>query len=236
MINDIEYVAFLKFGKKDNLEKLQQGLLYMKESKYFRDLEYKTGIAGMGDRHDSCVIQRDVPILINGKTVPNPDWISGSYQGDEKTPIFCCTCLKENDFIYSSAKKCYVLKDGLFNYSTLKQEFGEYCLIIPHPEEFIGRINSHCLIQNIDMRFKEVRYVDYGKKDNYWTKYYENDLSHFFIKDKSFSNQKEFRLLLANIYTDTNKDFITLSVPNGFSDFTRIESVEKLDTLELHKK
>ena len=42
MVNGVEYVAFLKFGKKENLEKLQRGLLYMKEAKYFRDLEYKT--------------------------------------------------------------------------------------------------------------------------------------------------------------------------------------------------
>lgn len=72
--------------------------------------------------------------MINGTSVPNPDWVSSSYQGDEKTPIFCCTCLKESDFIYDSTKKCYVLRDGLFNYSTLKQEFGEYCFCYARKE------------------------------------------------------------------------------------------------------
>lgn len=236
MINNTDYVVFLKFGKKENLEKLQNGLLYMKESKYFKDLEAKTGIKGMGDKYDSCLIQRDLPIWINGKKLPNPDWITSSYTYDEKTPIFCCTCVKEDDFTYNENKKCFVLKDNLFNLSTIKKDFGEYVMFIPYPEVFIQRINSYCQSQNIDFRFKEVIYVDYDKKDNHWVEYYENDLSHFFIKDISFSSQKEFRFLLANVFTDSNKDFTTLSIPDGFSDFTTIEPVDKLYTIEYFKE
>lgn len=86
------------------------------------------------------------------------------------------------------------------------------------------------------LRFKEVIYVDYDRKDNYWTKYYTNNLSHFFIKDNWFSKQKEFRFLLANIFTDDDKDFTTITIPKGFDDITRIEPVEKLNTIKLYRK
>jgi hypothetical protein len=36
MINGVKYIAFLKIGKKENLVKLQNGNLYMKESKFYK--------------------------------------------------------------------------------------------------------------------------------------------------------------------------------------------------------
>lgn len=235
-MSNIDYIAFIKFGKKEHLEELQHGLIYMKESQYFKDLEYKTRMRGKGDRYDSSKVQRNVPVWINGKRVPNPDYMSFSSYEDSKTPIFCCTCLKENDFLYDYSKKCYVLKDDLFDETTLKQDFGEHFLIIAYPEEFLGRINFYCQLQNIAFRFKEVIYVDYDRKDNYWIKYYTNNLSHFFIKDNWFSRQKEFRFLLANIFTDDDKGFTTITILKGFDDITRIEPVEKLNTIKFYRK
>lgn len=236
MSNTLDYIAFIKFGKKENLIKLQHGLIYMKESQYYKNLEYKTKIRGMGDKYDSSMLQRDTPVWINGIRVPNPNYISYSYYNDSKTPIFCCTCIKENDFSYDYNQKCYVLKDDIFDETTIRQDFGEYFLIIAYPEEFLGRINFYCQLQNIDFRFKEVLYVDYNRKDNYWTKYYTNNLSHFFIKDNWFSRQKEFRFLLANIFTDNDKDFTTITIPTGFDDITRIEPVEMLNTIKFYRK
>lgn len=232
MINGIEYIAFLKIGKKENLQKLQNGNLYMKEAKFFRDVETKYKKVGMGDSYDSCIVQRNSPVWINGIKMPNADFMSITNNLDEKTPIFCCMCLKQSDFIYDSKRKHFILNKKRFDIDRLKKDFGNYVLVIPYPECFIIRIRSYCQKQSIDFRFKEVIYVDYTKRDNNWHKLYENDLSHFFIKDKSFSNQKEFRLLLANLFTDDDKDFYSLDIPEGFKDFTKIVPIEDILKLE----
>ena len=236
MINGTEYKVFLKFGKKDNLEKLQAGNIYMKEAKYFRELERSSGIIGMGDKYDSCTVQRDVPIWINGVKIPNADWLIGTNTMDEKTPVFCCSCLKEKDFIYDSLKKEYIVDRKIFNIEKLRRDFGEFVLVIPYPEFFIGRIKKYCETCNIDFRFKEVTYVDYDDKDKRWMKEYQNNLSHFFIKDKAkFGEQKEFRLLLANVFTEKEKDYYCMNIPEGFKDFTMILPVEKVVTISYTK-
>lgn len=236
MINGIDYKVFLKFGKKENLEKLQTGNIYMKEAKYFRELETMSGMVGMGDKYDSCTVQRDVPIWINGVKIPNADWFVGTNTMDEKTPIFCCTCLKEKDFIYDSLKKEYVVDSTIFNIEKLKKNFGEFVLVIPYPEFFVGRINKYCKMNDLDFRFKEVTYVDYNDKDKSWLQEYKNDLSHFFIKEKSkFMEQKEFRMLLANVFTEEQKDYYCMNIPEGFEDFTMILPTEKVVTISYVK-
>lgn len=260
MINGIHYQLFLKFGAKEHLESLQQGMLYMKEARYFRQLESSKGhhslrtirgieaseipssnctknlaIAGMADPYDSCMIQRDAYLEIDGIKMPRPDFMSITNTLDEKTPIFCCTCLKKNDFTFNKDGNYYRLSTQYLNdIERMKTSFGNYVLIIPYPELFVSRIIASCNSKNLDCRFKEVQYVDYSRKDNYWKRLYQNNLSHFFIKDQSFRVQREFRILLSNFYTDEYKDFTVLNVPKGFGDFTKVTSIEKLNTLELY--
>ena len=232
MINGINYKVFLKFGNKENLEKLQSGNIYMKNAKYFRELETSGGIVGMGDRYDSCIVQRDAPIWINGVKLPNADWLVETNTRDEKTPIFCCSCLKEEDFIYDPLKKEYIVDRKAFCVEELKKDFGEFVLIIPYPEVFIARIKEYCEANSIDLQFKEVTYVDYDDKNKKWIKEYKNNLSLFFIKDRRrFENQKEFRLLLANVFTEEEKDHYCMCIPEGFKDFTMILPAEKVFTI-----
>lgn len=236
MINGENYIAFLKFGKKGNLLKLQNGLVYMKESNYYRKLEKTTGKVGMGDKYDSCRVQRDVEIWVDEVKLPNVDWLAQSSNLDEKTPIFCCMYINEDDFIFDVNKKEYVLNSQRFNIEVLKEEFGEYVLVIPYPEYFIERIRAYCDCNELDLRFKKIMYVDYENENNEWKKYYKNDLSQFFIKDKKFSYQKEFRIILANAFTEQDEDYYSMKIPEGFNDFTIIMPVDELGSLSYIQK
>ena len=232
MINGMKYIVFLKFGEKENLEKLQAGEVYMKEIKYYRNLEASSGKAGRGDRLDSCMVQRDVPIWINGIKMPNVDLFVETNTIDEKTPVFCCSCLKEQDFLFDPVKREYIVDKKVFHIEKLKEDFGEFVLVISCPKIFLERIKETCETSNIDIRYQEVKYVDYEEKGNQWKKEYTNDLSHFFIKDKKrFEEQKEFRLLLANVFTDEGKDHYSITVPGGFKDISRIFPAEKVFTI-----
>lgn len=179
MIKGMKYIVFLKFGKKENLEKLQAGNIYMKEIKYYRDLEAISGNIGMGDRLDSCIVQRDVPIWINGIKMPNADWLVETNTMDEKTPVFCCSCLKEQDFLYDPMKKEYIVDRKAFRIEKLKEDFGEFVLVIAHPEVFIDRIKKYCETSDIELCYKEATYVDYEDKDKKRKTEYKNNLSHF---------------------------------------------------------
>ncbi|WP_339078721.1 hypothetical protein WIS01_13120 [Clostridioides difficile] len=55
--NEREDVCLLiKFGTKENLEKLKKGEIYTNNLKYFIDLEEKYGKVGIGDRDESTLL------------------------------------------------------------------------------------------------------------------------------------------------------------------------------------
>ncbi|ADL51379.1 hypothetical protein [Clostridium cellulovorans] len=87
-----EKYIFIKLGSKERLENLQKtGRLYMKNLKYFINLEKETGEKGRGDEQEaSQLIIKKHELFINGEEVeigPPPGIIR-----DEKylnSPIFC---------------------------------------------------------------------------------------------------------------------------------------------------
>ena len=204
-INGKEYIMFVKFGSKNNLLSLQQGKIYMKNALYYRTLEEKYQEKGQGDANEGTTIMFDVPIWINGKRLPNVSVMRSSNNFDDATPLFCCSCFKREDFIFKEDN--YYLKEDLLDWDSMKKDFGDYALIIPSPASFVSLVKNHCDAHNYDLRWKEIEYVDYSL-DNVHLQLYENDLSHFFIKSSAFSYQKEFRLLLANCFTEKDTDHI----------------------------
>lgn len=228
-INGKEYVFFIKFGKQENLEKLRNGQLYMKNAKFYRDLEEESGHKGMGDQYEGAIVSFDVPIQIDGISLPNATVMKQTSNIDDQTPIFCCSCFTEEDLEYYNKEDCWKLKEGLFDWDTIASEFGEYALIIPHPRYFLGAIIQHCENSNMDIRFKEIQYVQMDES-NAHLKYYNNNLSQFFIKDDSFRYQKEFRILLANQFTGEDKDYTILDVGRDFRTYTVLMPVEGLKT------
>ena len=47
-----KFLILIKFGKMENLRKLQDGNLYMKNLKYYNELEEHQNLVGMGDKYD----------------------------------------------------------------------------------------------------------------------------------------------------------------------------------------
>lgn len=228
-INGKEYIMFVKFGSKNNLLSLQQGKIYMKNALYYRTLEEKYQEKGQGDANEGTTVMYDVPICINGKRLPNASIMRGSNNFDETTPLFCCSCFKREDFTYNEESGKYYLKDNLLNWDSIQKDFGDYALIIPYPAYFISQINDYCNAHDYDLRFKEIEYVKFSS-DNAHLKLYTNDLSHFFIKNSTFSYQKEFRLLLANCFTEKGADHIEFQLKQDFKEWTCLLPTEDLKT------
>lgn len=227
-INNVEYIMFVKFGSKKNLQSLQQGKIYMKNALYYRKLEEESQQRGQGDANEGTTIMFDVPIWINGKRLPNATIMRGSNNIDDVTPLFCCSCFKRKDFILKEDGNYYI-KENLLDWSSIKEDFGDHALVIPYPQEFVSLVKKYCDAHNYDLRWKEIEYVDYSS-ENAHLKLYKNDLSHFFIKDSAFSYQKEFRLLLANCFTEEGKDHIGFQLEQTIENWTVLIPTEELKT------
>ena len=117
-INNVEYIMFVKFGSKKNLQSLQQGKIYMKNALYYRKLEEESQQRGQGDANEGTTIMFDVPIWINGKRLPNATIMRGSNNIDDVTPLFCCSCFKRKDFILKEDGNYYI-KSGKTPYKHL---------------------------------------------------------------------------------------------------------------------
>ena len=52
----------MKFGSEENLKKLQAGQFYMKNLKYYVDLEKTTDDEDVGDKYDGQMVLQDIKI------------------------------------------------------------------------------------------------------------------------------------------------------------------------------
>lgn len=59
-----EFSMLFKFGDKKDLFKLQKGSLYMKNLRYYNELEKKMGKIGIGDLYDGKCIFSNANVII----------------------------------------------------------------------------------------------------------------------------------------------------------------------------
>ena len=66
----------LKFGKEENLQKLQAGQFYMKNLQYYVDLEKGTSDEDVGDMYDGQMMLQDVKTLLANNIGYSRDFVS----------------------------------------------------------------------------------------------------------------------------------------------------------------
>ncbi|ASF29033.1 MULTISPECIES: hypothetical protein [Bacillus amyloliquefaciens group] len=96
LIDNDRLFSLLKFSKKEYLEDLRKGKLYLNNFQYFRDVEKKERRKGQGDAYDLSLrmdnIEWDLKdpasgaILINGRGNASME-----YKEDYQTHVFCAT-------------------------------------------------------------------------------------------------------------------------------------------------
>ncbi len=203
---------FIKFGEKEHLKSLQNGKLYMRNLKYYNDLEKDTGIFGIGDVNDGKFILNNIHFHIHEKDTDKyiGEFVSPKIsleQDDFKyAPVFCLYTMDKRNLFKEGVKKddegIYEFHLG-FNSSdkeNISKNFKDYALLILNNDIFLEKIKKAFLNNNIEIVGNKVSYTDLNINDADYVKDISNSNTRIpFWKDKNkFDYQQEYRILGLN--------------------------------------
>ena len=228
----IESALFLvmKFGKKENLEALRRGTVYMKNLQYYIDLEKSTDDGDVGDMFDGLMPIRHVK-LSNFATETNELITQFSSRnltfnlGYCKCPVFCMFILD-----YRNHTEETLIADVLtvrYDFSEEQRQklrsFGDYVLIINNPDEFFARLKKGFLDAGVSFSRDYVKYYD-GNTIQHMQDVQKYNSRIAFWKRSKYSYQQEYRILAFEAEVD---DFLSVDI-GDISDISYIESSESI--------
>ncbi|WP_146762368.1 hypothetical protein [Paenibacillus contaminans] len=183
----------------------------MNNGNFFKELEKKTGIPGVGDKYELAQIFNQVSLrFTNPETdetflVDDAQMVSFNINAHMLMPIFCITqvdstslsIVKEND----DSVECK-LNFGDQDIEQIIKDFGEHALLI-NPGEFTKRVDKAVEKQGIQTYKGKVNYEDYSvnSKERLIAQH-NHDPNFFFYKRNEFAHQREYRIVLANKKSD----------------------------------
>ena len=224
---------FLKFQCREYLEDLQKGILYMKNFKYYKDLEKKDKQKGKGDITEASQFLKDVDFrLIDRDT--NKTFIVGKAgsslienEDDKLKPVFCLSQVDINSLTNIQKDNDFITGDLIFSEKDkerILKELGESVLIIS-PYHFVNNLKSKFKEKDLEYADGKVEYDDFNI-NNYerLLDYINGKSERFFWKDTSYDYQKEYRFVVLNRNVD---DHLIINL-DDMSDYSRIMDAEKL--------
>lgn len=180
------YVLMIKvFSKKEYRDDFINGHMYLNEAGYFNKLEdnYR------GDKYDSQIVERNATIFINNIEF-HPDIMTQGFVGDDKVPILCMTILNEEALQQMDNNKIKLKQNIVDELS----KFGEFGLLF-----YYGELKTHLDTFVSDkgwtMDQDIVTYVETKKSKDYLKLYYHDPFKKYFVKDISYKNQNEARVI-----------------------------------------
>lgn len=203
-------LMLFKFGRKENLEKLQKGQLYCKSAEYYNKYELENNNKSIGDIYDSHDVAKGVDIYL---IEPNTNVLLYKAKGTSdivdteliKHPIFCCTGLttinehfkkvdEDNKKITIECKCSELFKDFL------NKEYWDYCLMIPS-HKLLTSLENKCKENDIHYIHNKVKYYNPLKTpiDKEIDIQTNPDNQTFWKIADSYEGQYEFRILFKDI-------------------------------------
>ncbi len=207
-----KFNIFIKFGEKEHLEDLQNGKLYMRNLKYYNDLEKDTGVSGIGDENDGKFILNNINFYIYEKDtnryvgeISSPK-IALEHDEFKYVPVFCLYTIDKRNILEESIKSgkegVYEFHLGFNNFDkeNITKDFKDYALLIIDNDIFLEKIKKAFLNNNIEMIGNKVLYTDLNINDSKYVLDVGNDRTRIpFWKDiNKFNYQHEYRILGLN--------------------------------------
>ena len=219
----------MKFGSEENLKKLQAGQLYMKNLKYYVDLEKTTDDEDVGDKYDGQMVLQD--IKINMYTVDTNKFIAqfnaptaSMDLGYLQCPVFCMFMFDYRNHVEEHLDGENLTVKYQFTEEQLKKmpNFGDSVLIIKNGDEFVNRVKKGLLDAGHGFTRDYVQYYAFNNVEH--LKQVQKDNSRIaFWKRNKYSYQQEYRFLVHDFVDDY------LSVDIGdISDITQLLRTEEL--------
>ena len=219
----------MKFGSEKNLKKLQAGQLYMKNLKYYVDLEKTTDDEDVGDKYDGQMMLQDVKISMF--TVDTHEFIaqfdapSASMNlGYLACPVFCMFMFDYRNHVEEHLEGENLTVKYQFTEEQLKKmpNLGESVLIIKNGDEFVNRVKKGLLDAGYGFTRDHVQYYAFNNVEHLKQVQKDNSRIAFWKRDK-YSYQQEYRFLIH----DFVDDYLSVNI-GDISDITQLIRTEEL--------
>ncbi|MDL5377551.1 hypothetical protein ACNOIU_12570 [Exiguobacterium mexicanum] len=195
---------FVKFVKKEHVDMLLDGELYMNTLEHYIVQENTTKVRGQGDKNEgSLVVEVQNIQIFDSKTKK----LIGSakkgihretYSGLKKIPVFCFTIFNSNDFLVTKEKEElleFSLDIDKEDIKKICDNFGEVAVVLP--QDFCELVIEEAENQNLDSRIKSVTYHDYSILDSKRMNLFEEKSPDIVTwKDDFFKYQREIRFVI----------------------------------------
>lgn len=186
-----------KFGKKEDIEKLNNGEIFFNNIQAYRD----DGTAYRGDKMEGKIPLDPHKIEIYDKDgndifdkIPYPDTLIQSFVGDEKLKMFCAAIIDSN-VMYHLKDDEWLFKEEFKN---AIKGFGEYVLLFWEPE-IINNIQNAQKIHRPKIIFEARKIIYRDLTDYEHTEAYRLTGSAwdiYFIKGLGYQMQNEWRIII----------------------------------------
>lgn len=232
------FTILIKFGRKDRLESLQKGFLYMKPLQYYIDLEEQQGLVGQGDRNEARLVMNQADLRLfdyeNGTFIGSLSGKATIGLGYEKCPAFCLFSLDKRNIIennISADGKLGTIKTRFKpeQANLMQKNFGDFALIITDTTQFQIQLRNAALENGSILHLGKVLYSDNSVVWLENLKELQTPFKIAYHKDKSFAYQQEYRALIENL---TVEDSYTLDI-GSINTISEIFETKKLLDMEL---
>lgn len=223
------WLMLMKFGSEENLKKLQSGQLYMKNLKYYVDLEKTTDDEDIGDQYDGQMVLQDVKISMftvdTHEFIAQLDAPSASMNlGYLECPVFCMYMFDYRNHVDEHLEGDNLTVRYQFTEEQLEKmpNFGDSVLIIKNGNEFVNRVKKGLLDAGYGFTRDHVQYYGFNNIEHLKQVQKDNSRIAFWKRDK-YKYQQEYRFLIHDFVDDH------LSVDIGdISDITDLLKTEDL--------
>lgn len=190
---------YLKFCSQEKYaEDVCNGKLYANTVEYFRRRELETGERGQGDQFELLLsIKTENITAVDSKTgdilfTAPKGMFNVQFKSDDDLLIVSFTGIPLGDMVFVNADEhhaefLFPFTDG--EYDTMKERFGEYCVIIG-ARELESKITSYSLKNNADYVFDKIEYCDQNRIDRIQA-FNKSAKERFLYKNADLGCQKE---------------------------------------------
>ena len=202
-----KFQMLIKFGSEKNLRSLQSGTIYMKNLKYYNELEQKDD-SGKPDKYDGKWKIQDLSLTFtdrSGKTPPFHCYTNSAVVSFaiDQYPVFCLFSLdKRNCLPYvidrESQTGIVAVEFNDEQKSKMSRCLGDHALLIKDTSEFISRITTRLNEDGVSYRLGLVNY-NIGNSKERAEAIFQDPINIAFNKDeREFAYQQEYRLIITN--------------------------------------
>lgn len=223
------FSMLIKFGSEENLKKLQQGELYMKNLQYYVDLEKTTDDEDVGDKYDGQMMLEKVKITMYDNET---DDFCGQFDASEISmnlgyldcPVFCMYILDYRNHTSEelNGDNLKVRYDFTEEQREKLSRFGTHALVIKNGDEFVRRVKDGLLSNNIGYTRDFVKYYSFNNLEQ--IREIQGDNSRIaFWKRQKYAYQQEYRFIA---HTEVD-DYLSVDI-GDISDITELIEIDVL--------